>query len=73
MNATDTKVPVPTMLTPEQDLAASHCDRCTAEARVLVARGPARMALCGHHYHQHEDALATGDWKVVADTRPPLH
>jgi hypothetical protein len=63
---------VPPSLTPVEELAGSRCDRCNAEARVLVALGRLRLALCGHHYRRQEDALATSDWRVVADSRPEL-
>jgi hypothetical protein len=40
---------------------------------VLLALGKTdRLALCGHHYRRHEDALATSGWRVTADLRSKL-
>lgn len=61
------------ILTLDQELTASRCDRCNAEGRVLVTKGSGRMVFCAHHYRRHEDALAVDGWKVVADSRAELN
>ncbi len=46
------------------------CDRCNAEAKVVVVRTDAIDALlqfCNHHYREHADALDTSGWTVVLE------
>jgi hypothetical protein len=53
----------------EDELAASHCDRCIAEARVLLTGpGGGQLALCGNHWHRHEEQLIKEGWAVSASS-----
>lgn len=54
----------PSTAAPEQDssvILSSHdrCDACSSQAYVAVDLGSGRLLFCGHHYQQHEVALAT--------------
>lgn len=53
--------PATTTLPPLADLIAQdRCDRCPSQAyvRVEIASG-LELVFCGHHYAEHETALAT--------------
>lgn len=61
----------------EQPLrVADRCDRCIAQAHVVVRVGDAalgqRLYFCGHHFEQHADALMLSGCAVVQDTRQSL-
>lgn len=34
-----------------------RCDRCVAEARVLIEISGGKLMFCQHHYNKHEKAL----------------
>lgn len=44
---------------------ADRCDRCDAQAFVLVKGMSGELYFCGHHYTQHEDALNKFAYEVV--------
>lgn len=48
------------------------CDRCPATALVVVRKGPAELALCGHDYHDLGALLGVRGWEVVSDGRARL-
>jgi hypothetical protein len=49
-----------------------RCDRCGAEALVLLERDAETLAFCGHHATTYIDALAATGWSVEEDGRPDL-
>lgn len=48
-----------------------RCDRCSAQAFVLVrpVHGRGALTLCGHHYGEVEGKLPRDTW-IVVDRRP---
>lgn len=56
------------MTTPVLTLA-DRCDRCSAAALVLFDVKGQPLQLCGHHYHQHEPAIAAQGLEVLCDQR----
>jgi hypothetical protein len=57
----------------DDELAESRCDRCVAEARVLITRpGVGQLALCGNHWHRHEEQLTKEGWSVSASSLDKL-
>ena len=72
----DTATATLTETTREPLQVADRCDRCPAQAfvRVTLTTG-SELHMCGHHYNQHETALAaTGaevdDYRHLINTRP---
>lgn len=54
-----------------------RCDRCTAQALVMVVIPVAGsddldLVFCGHHFTQHEPKLDEAGGSVVVDIRPQL-
>ena len=51
--------------------ATQRCDRCGAQAVVLVSSldWPADLLFCAHHFAKHYAKLATLDGVVVVDDR----
>lgn len=57
--------------------AADRCDRCGAQAYVLLnvfvpSSGDRELALCAHHYQQHERQLLRSGVRVLLDQRRQL-
>jgi hypothetical protein len=57
--------------------AADRCDRCGAQAYVLLSvmvpgSGNCELLLCAHHYAQHEPQLLKSGVRVVLDQRRQL-
>lgn len=55
--------------------AADRCDNrsCGAQAHLRVAIGTAGILdFCGHHYREHEAALAAQGANILQDTRDSL-
>ena len=57
--------------------ADDHCDRCGAQAYVVVSVhvsewGDRELLFCAHHYRQHELHLAYAGIRVLLDERPLL-
>ena len=51
--------------------ASDRCDRCSAEALVLVKGVVGELYFCGHHYAANEDALSKFAYEIV-DERSKL-
>lgn len=52
-----------------------RCDRCIAQAMVLLTKPdvtPSELILCKHHYERHEVALITQGFTVLLDDRETL-
>jgi hypothetical protein len=57
--------------------AADRCDRCSAQAYLLLSvfvlgRADGQLLLCAHHYRQHERQLEQSGVRVLLDQRPQL-
>jgi hypothetical protein len=57
--------------------AADRCDRCGAQAYVLLSvfvrtSGNRELLLCSHHYGQHERQLVQAGVRVLLDQRRQL-
>ncbi|MDQ1484038.1 MAG: hypothetical protein QOF35_2114 [Actinomycetota bacterium] len=57
--------------------AAHRCDRCSAQAYVLLSvfvrgAGDRELFLCAHHYRKHEGELMRSGVRVVLDQRRQL-
>lgn len=57
--------------------AAHRCDRCGAQAFVLLSvfvpdSGNRELLLCGHHYREHEPQLLHSGVQVMLDQRRQL-
>lgn len=52
----------------QAELAVAKCDRCNAEARVLLTHAAGRLTLCRHHWLMHEEQLTKDGWSVSAST-----
>jgi len=57
--------------------ATDRCDRCSAQAYVLLSvfvpdSGDRELFLCAHDYQQHERQLARSGVRVVLDQRRQL-
>lgn len=50
---------------------ADRCDRCGAQAFVLVAKAGAASELlfCAHHFHKHAPELFAAGWTTETDHR----
>ena len=46
-------------------LIADRCDRCGAQAFVLVKGVAGELYFCGHHYAKNEDALIKFSYEIV--------
>lgn len=58
---------------PQRELkVADRCDRCQAQAFVLVMLAGGPLLFCGHHFHRHQPALAGAGATVVVDNRKQL-
>jgi ribosomal protein L37E len=44
---------------------ADRCDRCGAQAFVLVKGVTGELYFCGHHYVQNQDALSKFAYEIV--------
>lgn len=42
-----------------------RCDRCGAQAFVLVRGVSGELLFCGHHYTKHEDALGNFAFEII--------
>ena len=56
---------------------ADRCDRCCAQAYVLLGVfvptiGDRELLLCAHHYREHESELAHSGVRVLLDQRREL-
>lgn len=52
--------------TKEQSLTLQdRCDRCNAQAFVLVKGVSGELLFCGHHFTKHEDALYNWAYDIV--------
>lgn len=47
-----------------------RCDRCRATAQVKVEVSGRPLLFCGHHFDEHEDALAVARATVLINDRP---
>ncbi len=47
---------------------ADRCDRCGAQAFVLVKGMSGELMFCGHHYHQNQEALTKFAYEIVDET-----
>jgi hypothetical protein len=71
MNMIAEETPVE-IVNPEYILGAKdRCDRCQAEALVLVKGVGGELLFCGHHYKKNEEALVKFAYEVV-DERDKL-
>ncbi|MCF8531210.1 MAG: hypothetical protein K9G05_00835 [Candidatus Nanopelagicales bacterium] len=53
-------------LTPPALSAADRCDRCGAQAYVLVElNGGSTLQFCGHHWSTHESALSPQATRII--------
>jgi len=55
---------------------ADRCDRCAAQAFVVVqltADDSSALMFCGHHFHKHEAALRALDPFAVLDDRHKIN
>lgn len=51
--------------------AQDRCDRCGARALAVAKKfGLSDLLFCGHHLHEHEDALLRQDWIIYSDESP---
>lgn len=59
------------LLMPERELnALDRCDRCGAQAYVLVTvNGGFELLFCGHHWREHEDKLKETAVRIVDETK----
>lgn len=48
---------------------SDRCDRCSAEALVLLGKRETQLMFCGHHYTEHSEALDFTHWTVIEDNR----
>ncbi|MGA0070987.1 MAG: DUF7455 domain-containing protein [Candidatus Nanopelagicaceae bacterium] len=46
---------------------ADRCDRCPAQAFVLVKGVAGELLFCGHHYAEHEVSLIKFAYEIVDD------
>jgi hypothetical protein len=46
-------------------LIADRCDRCGAQAFVLVKGVAGELYFCGHHYSKSEDALVKFSYEII--------
>jgi ribosomal protein S14 len=44
---------------------ADRCDRCGAQAFVLVKGMDGELMFCGHHFAKHEEALIKFSYEIV--------
>jgi len=44
---------------------SDRCDRCSAQAFVLVKGISGELMFCGHHYNEHEQALSSFAYTVI--------
>ena len=44
---------------------ADRCDRCSAQAFVLVKMVAGELMFCGHHFNKYEDFLNTMAFEVI--------
>ena len=51
--------------------AIDRCDKCNAEALVLVKGVTGELMFCGHHYNKHEKALQKFSYEII-DERDKL-
>lgn len=42
-----------------------RCDRCGAQAFVIVSGVNGELYFCGHHFAQHEEALSSYAYEIV--------
>ena len=42
-----------------------RCDRCNAQAFILVKLISGELMFCGHHFNEHELALRTASYEIV--------
>lgn len=52
--------------------AMDRCDRCKAQAYVLVKGVSGDLLFCGHHFHKYEDKLREFAFEIV-DERERLN
>lgn len=52
---------------------ADRCDRCNAQAYVVVAVGGSTLLFCGHDFAKHEPAIRARGLRVVLDQRDLLN
>lgn len=50
-----------------------RCDRCGAQAFVMVERDGKELIFCAHDYHKNEYTLATDGWVVSIDNRAEIN
>lgn len=46
-----------------------RCDRCISQAFVRVIFEDGLLDFCGHHYHDHEDVLATLAVEIIDERK----
>ena len=44
---------------------ADRCDRCGAQAFVMITGVNGELYFCGHHYSQHEKALESYAYEIL--------
>ena len=44
---------------------ADRCDRCGAQAFLLVKGVSGELYFCGHHFNKHEDALKKYAYEII--------
>ena len=44
---------------------SDRCDRCSAQAFVLVKGISGELMFCGHHYSEHEQALSSFAYTII--------
>jgi hypothetical protein len=55
-----------TTIQKEQTLKVSdRCDRCNAQARVLVKGLQGELYFCSHHFNKHEEKLSSWSYEIV--------
>jgi len=67
--------PAAEAIPPGQGFLFTPCDATASgseDAQVRLARGAGVLSLCSHHYYEHELALFTAGWRIVADNRGAL-
>lgn len=49
--------------------ATQRCDRCGAQARVMVLMEASELCFCNHHFDRHKIALADQGGIIIEDDR----
>lgn len=44
---------------------SDRCDRCNAQARVLVRGIRGELSFCSHHFNKHEKELISWSYEIV--------